>query len=184
MKRLSLALFLAAGSFAISQAFIDHTQIKLPSERTSGEVIDLNNSTEIIKKLRKSRSFRQQFNAEELRICDLLFKNLSDAELALKAEILDPALPAAVIFFKNDESWPALYAIVQELATQYKDTLRFVIIDDEELFKISNNTDVEEFPTCVLVADQNEVERIEPLSCESAKAEMIELFDTFLKTVK
>jgi len=125
-------------------------------------VIDLNKSTKIIMKLIEKNDLAKVLEDTGQEGIDLLIKNFSPSEMAFEADVLNSINPAFVLFFKAKNS--GLKNVLDTLeinAKALEGTVRFVKIDAEELFKIASISEIDTFPTMLLIKNREEVERWE-----------------------
>jgi hypothetical protein len=138
------------------------------------EVYDLNESTNIILSLLKKEELHlildeSENNKEKI---DTLLKNFSPSEMAFEAEVLSQEKPVVIFYFDPTENNDEIMAKLTELATKYNDVLKFVKIDREKLFKITEQGAVDVFPTLMIIHNRAEVIRFEKPDLTSLETEL------------
>lgn len=124
-------------------------------------IYNLDESTDIILKLIHTQKLSDILIDSTEENVDLLIRNFSPAEIAFESEVLNCTLPAVLIFFKkNDSNLSEIKIILDKMASEYTDKIKFVEIDVDRLIKIAQNGEVTNTPTILIVANREERSRI------------------------
>ena len=158
MKSLFLLFFLI-----LLPGCLINKQQETPENKIPVELYDLNESTDIILSLLKKdelTTILAESNQDKEQI-DILIKNFSPSEMAFEAEVLSHENPVVVLFFDPIDNNTEIIKKLTELAKRYQDSLKFIKINREKLFKITEKSEVDIFPTIMIIHNRNEVSRIE-----------------------
>ena len=130
---------------------------------SASESVDLSDSITVIKSLIHTKELYKVLLPQSTpQSIDLLIENFSPAEIAFEAEVLNQELLCAVIFFKpSDAQWQKLSSLVEKMAQEYKQVIKFVIINSEKLFKLAEKAEIETIPTVLIIAQREEKARLE-----------------------
>lgn len=136
---------------------------------------DLLNSTHIVRHLIKKNKVKKLLEDTDSEQLEILLNNFSPAEIAFESEVLSAQVPVILYFYNpTDKNHNQLQALVENIATHYKDTIKVVIIDAQALYKIAEKAEIEELPTIMIVRDRQEIERlIQPITEQRLK-EMVD----------
>lgn len=124
-------------------------------------VYDFAESILIIRHLIKSDSLPQILEDAELQGLERIINNFSPAQMALESEVLNCTLPVLLYFYQNSFDTHLL----EQLAKEYENKIKIVIIDADQFFSISEQFEVHSFPTVIALFHREEIERIESCSC-------------------
>ncbi len=132
------------------------------TEEKKQEIYNLVDSTRIIRELLKKDAITQILEDTDPEQLEILLNNFSPALMAFESEVLSSTLPVILHFFKpNSPEYTTIHNILNELAVEYHDRVKFVEIDTEKLFSIAEKAEVEKLPTLMSVKQRNELDRIE-----------------------
>ena len=150
-------------------SFFQQKNINKENNQDPREVINLETSVQIIKKLICKKELykilEEHSNPESI---NLLINNFSPAEMAFEAEALNQELPALVIYFTPDDNqWPSLSILFENLAQDYKPFGKFISINSEKLFKLAEKAGIENTPTAIIIQERKEIKRLERLTVSS-----------------
>jgi thioredoxin-like negative regulator of GroEL len=100
-------------------------------------------------------------NADPAQV-ELLLKNFSPAELAWAAEVSNASVPV-VVFFHQKEPFitDPLISSLESLSITFKDRLKFIVVDSNSLFKLTEQTGITQLPTLLLIHKQDLLDQIE-----------------------
>lgn len=149
-------------------------QAEVSVEKTHDErivIYDLDESTQIIMQLIKENSLKEILADKDPAEIDTLLKNFSPSEMAIEAEALNFNGIAALIFFKPNDEWKKLRPLLVKIA-ETNPAIKFVQIDADKLYKVTQNAQIETFPALVLIRDRKEVGRIEPITNATLHADI------------
>lgn len=168
MKPISLFLFLIIlpGCFFTQQQEFESESVE--------EVYDLNESSNIIISLLKKDELPLVLaeSEQDKESIDTLIKNFSPSEMAFEAEVLNHKKPVIILYYDPADNNQNIINALTELAQTYKDTWKFVKIDKEKLFKITQNSEVDVFPTVMIIHNRKELGRLEKPSSASLENEL------------
>ena len=133
-------------------------------------IYDLDESTEIIMQLIKQNAIKEILAEEDSKNIEQILKNFSPSEMAMEAEALNYRGTCAVIFFNMNENWHTLKDALIEIAQKHRD-IKFVQVNADSLFKVTQNAQVEHFPALIFIKERKEIARIEPLKFDSIKSD-------------
>ena len=138
------------------------------------EVYDINASTNIILALLKEDKLATVLAEDEQDKdkIDTLIKNFSPSEMAFEAEVLSYKNPVVILYYNLADNNADLLKILTELAKKYKDTLKFVKVDKEKLFKITERSEVDIFPTLMVMHERQEMGRLEKPTLSSLETDL------------
>lgn len=114
-------------------------------------LVDLVQSTQIIRALINSNQLDTLLEAHDPAQLALLLNNFSPAQMAFETEVKATDYPLVVSYYyqPNTQSREFLTQLAQ-LATQYHDQIKFVVIDSEQLFTLAQAAEITTFPTTIL----------------------------------
>lgn len=135
------------------------------------ELYDLNASTELIISLLQKDTLNSILVDADLESIDGLIKNFSPSEIALEVEVLNYEGTVALIFFKADGAWNTIRQQLIALAKEYP-LIKFIQVDAQKLFKITEHTEIENFPAIIFLKHREEIARIEPINVETLQEDM------------
>jgi hypothetical protein len=147
----------------------------IETEPSESLLYDLDESTRIIMQLIATQKLPQVLVDQDPDAIDVLLKNFSPVEMAFEAEVLNYEGPVLLYFYEKEE--PSIIKGLEKIATFYKDKLKVVIINNEKLFRIAQNSEVDIFPTFMVIENRQEKGRIEDSLNE------VELLDFIGQTV-
>lgn len=144
------------------------------NEPIQAEAYDLNESTNIILTLIKGEKLplilaESENDTEKI---DTLLKNFSPSEIAFEAEVLNQEKPVVILYYDPIDNNQEIIGLLTEFAQKYTDSLKFVKIDKEKLFKITEKSEIDVFPTIAIINDREEVARLEKPAITSLDAEL------------
>lgn len=97
--------------------------------------------------------------------------------MAFEAEVLNHQNPVLVAFFKPNKEWESSFKpTLRKLAQKYDNNIKFIEVDSDKLFKIAQTSEVDTFPTFILISNRKEVGRSETPSNDKLEAIIEELF--------
>lgn len=138
--------------------------------------IDLNTSAKIILNLIHTGELKKVLQEDATANgIDLLIKNFSPSELAFEAEVLNAQIPVVVVFVKDTKNSDEIKKIMNKLAEENKDKIRFVLVDSEILFKLTEHSEVDIFPTISLIHERDEKKRIESFDIATLESQIRQL---------
>lgn len=145
-----MLLFLTACS---PQKTSDHGHFKA--------LIDLTDSTPLIRTLiaqNKVSGLLENHTPEEL---DLLLNNFSPAQMAFEAEVLSTTMPLVVVYYFEDNSEEREFILqLDQFAIEYKDTVKFVLVNADKLFSLAQDAEIELFPTAIISRKRDLLEKV------------------------
>ncbi len=127
------------------------------------EVYDLNESTDIIISLLKKDALKKvlaESDRDKDRI-DTLIKNFSPSEMAFEAEVLNHNNSVVILYYDPTVNNDEIITKLTELAKKYENDLKFVKIDKDKLFYLAKQSEIDDFPTLMIMHNRNEVGRLE-----------------------
>lgn len=141
--------------------------------------IDLNEVTEVILALIQGNSIEMMLENSDHTTVDLLLKNMSPAEIAFNAEVVNAEQPVVVVFY-NDRT-PCLSELKNTLTHYVANAtcnLQCVMINADHLFKIAHINSITEIPTIILMNAGNELGRFEECGdAEELRAWLIKMLN-------
>ncbi len=151
--------------------------------KASNLIINLDESTDIIidliRKKDLAKVLEEKSSPESI---ELLIKNVSPAEMAFEAEILNQSKPAIIAFFKEDDPrWQDLRTNLAAVAQSYRNTVNFAEVNADKLFKITENSNVEIFPALIVIHERKEIARLEGAALGDLKDSVQKFLETTLK---
>lgn len=139
---------------------------------------NLDNSTQIIVQLIEQGDLAKITEKTSVDSVDRLIKNFSPAEMALEVEVLNWEQPVIMFFIGSDvEDYQKLEMMVDAVARKHKE-IKFVEIDSNELFKLSDIFDIKQVPALLLMYQRKEIVRAEGLNTENVEQKLQELIAT------
>lgn len=111
-------------------------------------------SVTLIRELIKSDSLPKILEDADQDGLERLITNFSPAQMALESEVLNCTLPVLIYFYKDS---CADRALLEQLAREYDDKLKFIIIDADAFFSIAEQFEIESYPALIGMSKRNEV---------------------------
>lgn len=144
------------------------------NQQSQAEIYDLNESTNIILSLIKKEELplilaESENDADKV---DTLLKNFSPSEIAFEAEVLNQENPVVLLYYDPLNNNDQIIELFTEFAKKYHDSLKFVKIDKDKLFKITERSEVDVFPTLVVINNRQEIARFERPALNLLEAEL------------
>lgn len=133
-------------------------------------VINFDDSVTIIRELLKSDSLTQILDDHDPEKLDFLINNFSPAEIAFESEVSECTLPVVIYFYeqKNDVlEW------VEYLALKYQNAIKVLLINGNNFPQITNNVEITEYPTVLVIKDKREIARLSKQAINSQNIENI-----------
>lgn len=170
--RLYVGIFLVALLSGCNKA--SHDAIRLDDSPLQ----DLDVSTQIIMQLVEQHELSKVLEESDPAALKRLIKNFSPAEMAFEAEVLNWQQPVIMFFVqKQAADYKELHLILENFAHEHEKTIKFVEVDADELFKITEKFEISHLPALVLMDQRQELARVEGLDPQSIKDALKELFD-------
>ena len=123
-------------------------------------IYDLNDSTDIILALLKSDELSKILEDTDPEKLDMLIKNVSPALMAFESEVLACTLPVLVCYYVGEQKEQCKQWLLQ-LHEQHPN-IKYVSVDVDKLFSVSQQSEVELTPTLLLIKDGQEKARFTP----------------------
>ena len=145
-----------------------------PVEESSLHSLDT--STKIIVNLLEKRALQTILEPSTHEELNRLIKNFSPAEMALEAEVLNWPQPAILFFAqKANHDYQIMYSLLQVAARTHEQEIKFIEIDVDELFKITEQFELETIPALLLMNERQEISRTELLNSQNFESELCKL---------
>jgi thioredoxin-like negative regulator of GroEL len=127
------------------------------------EIYDLNESSAVILSLVKKNELplilaESETDTDKI---DTLLKNFSPSEIAFEVEVLNQEKPVVIVYYDPTENNDEIITALTESAKKHKDNVKFVKIDKDKLFKLTEKSEIDTFPTVLIIKDRIEVARFE-----------------------
>lgn len=156
-------IFLLFQCLLLSSCGVHQEEVEQLTDQGVGIVVyDLEQSTNIIIKLIKTGELSTVLAEHNKEAPDLMINNFSPSEMAFEAEVLSNQNPVLVLFY--DSVSTSALAILEKCAELYKDTIKCVAVNAEQLFRVTQHSDVDSIPTFILINEREEIGRIEKLA--------------------
>ena len=126
------------------------------ADEDSSKVYDFADSVALIRGLIKSDSLPKILEEYDQDGLNLLINNFSPAQMALESEVLNCTLPELLYFYKDQ---CADIELLEQLANEYTEKLKIVIIDADRFFSVAEQFEIEKFPTFVCLYQRDELYR-------------------------
>ncbi|HZW61920.1 MAG TPA: thioredoxin domain-containing protein [Candidatus Babeliales bacterium] len=131
-------------------------------EEATSSLYNLEDSATIVLKLIQNDTLNTILEDADPDMVDLLIKNFSPVEIAFESEVLNCTLPVLVYFFNPESAQQdEKLDLLEELAEQYDNQVKIVIVDATRLTKITERAEIETFPSCMVIINRKEIERLE-----------------------
>jgi len=146
-KKIFLVSVLVFSSLTLSSC---SSATNTEDERTV--LVDLVESTQIVNALIREHKLSDILQDHDEDQLALLLNNVSPAQLAFEAEVKSSTISSVVIYYYQDSPHEQEFIIqLKELAHQYDNRVKFVIIDADKLFSLAHDAHIEKFPTAVMI---------------------------------
>lgn len=142
----------------------------------------LDASTQIIMHLIEKQALSTVLEQSNPQVINQLVKNFSPAEIALEAEALNWPQPVVLFFTQKDNpDYSVIRNIIERAAISYESQIKFIEIDVDELFNITEQFHIDRLPALLLMHQRAEVARAEGLNNENFKVELQKLHQQLIK---
>ncbi len=139
-----------------------NTNSKTESESNSSPLVNLVDSTHIIRALITQNKIGDLLEDHDIEQLTLLLDNKSPAQMAFESEVLSSTVPlVAIYYFKESIESDEFIKQLEDLAIRYEDQIKVVLVDVERLFSLAQDAQIEIFSTILLVKDREIIDRIE-----------------------
>jgi len=125
-------------------------------QEESSVLVDLVESTQIIRTLISSNKVGVLLEAHDDEQLSLLLNNFSPAQLAFESEVASCTIPCIMLYyFKDSPQEREFIDQLKKLARKYDDQVKFVIIDTDKLFSLAREAEIDAVPTVVFIQNNN-----------------------------
>ncbi len=125
-------------------------------------LINLVQTTQIIRIVvsqNKLGQLLEEHNAEQL---NLLIDNVSPAQMAFEAEVQSTTIPLVIAYyFKDSAEEQERIEQLKNLAVEYNDKAKFIVIDAERLFSLAQAAELSALPAIVFIKNKELVHRMD-----------------------
>ena len=132
-------------------------------EVSSSFVINLVESTHIIRTLISQNALGKVLEEHDPEQLSLLLDNVSPAAMAFESEVLSTTVPLVVVCYCSDEDLKneLFVSRLENLALTYDNKVKFVIVDVNQLFSLAQDAEIETTPVFLIVKDREVIGRFE-----------------------
>lgn len=123
-------------------------------------VINLVTSTRIIRALIADNKIGQVLEDHDPEQLTILLDNVSPAQMAFEAEALGKEELSVVYYYKDSPQEQAFIQALEPLALAYVNRVRFVAIDADKLFSLTEDTEIAHYPTLLIIKNREIVDTI------------------------
>jgi hypothetical protein len=123
-------------------------------------LVRLTDSTNIIRELISTKNLGKMLEPHTTEQLELLINNFSPAQLAFEAEVFTTTVPLVFVYYYEDNVHEqAFIEQLEELAIEYDDKVKFVIVDIDALFALAQDVGIEKSPTLILAHNRDILEK-------------------------
>ena len=158
MNVLSLLVMLLATSCLFANQAEQETFCACQKQAT---IYNLDESTQIVLALIQGDSLSMLLEHSDQDNIEAVLKNLSPAEIAFEAEVLNCQDPVFVLFATEScPDYAALKEMLEDEATLFQEKAKFVEIDVDKLFKLAQVMSVTEIPLLMFIRERVEQDHV------------------------
>jgi hypothetical protein len=131
-----------------------------PVKESTHPLVRLTDSTNIIRELISTKRLEKVLESHTAEQMELLINNFSPAKLAFEAEVFTTIIPLVIVYYYEDNVHEQTFIQqLEELAIEYDNKVKFVIVDMDALFSLAQDVDVEKSPTIILARNRDILEK-------------------------
>ncbi len=145
--------------------------------KQSNVLIDLVASTKIIRSVIAQNKLNQLLEEHDPEQLNLLIDNFSPAQMAFESEVLSTTMPLVLVYYyREDVKEKEFIEKLEQLAIEYENNVKFVIVDAEKLFSLAQDAEINTFPSIIFAKKRDIIARVtEPLSIDEIRKKIIGL---------
>lgn len=124
-------------------------------------LVHLLDSTRIIRALITQNKLSDLLVDHDPEQLDVLLNNVSPAQMAFEVEVLSSTVPVVfVYYYKDSPEEQAFIRLLNALAVEYDERVKFVVVDVDKLFVLAEGAAIETYPATIVVQQRDIIETI------------------------